>query len=244
MSRRRGRVRVGTSGWHYDHWIGPFYPEGTPKAELLTVYAETFDTAEVNATFYGLPSEKTVCGWAEQTPDDFLFSVKASRYLTHMRKLKEPVTSSAKLFAAIAPLGDKLGPVLLQLPARWKPNPERLDAALSAMPDGRYAVELRDERWQVEEVFQVLERHGAALCLYDYAGRQSEERVTADFVYLRLHGPNEQAYTGSYTSSALDAWAKKLSAWAEDGLDGFVYFDNDEAGHAALNARDLKRRLD
>jgi uncharacterized protein YecE (DUF72 family) len=166
-----------------------------------------------------------------------------SRYLTHMRKLKEPAASSEKLFAAIAPLGDKRGPVLLQLPPNWKPNPERLDAALGAMPKGRYAVELRDERWLVEDVFAVLERHRAALCVYDFAGRQSDVRVTGDFVYLRLHGPNERAYTGSYSDKALDGWADRIDAWRGEGLDVYAYFDNDEAGYAPLNARDLKDRL-
>jgi uncharacterized protein YecE (DUF72 family) len=243
MSRRKGEVRIGTSGWHYGHWIGPFYPKGTRKTDLLKVYAESFDTAEINNTFYSLPSEATVKSWAADTPAGFRFAVKASRYLTHMRKLKEPKASSEKLFQAIAPLGRKLGPVLLQLPPNWKPNPERLDEALAAMPKGRYAVELRDERWLIDEVFQVLERHRAALCLYDYAGRRSTERVTGDFVYLRLHGPNEEAYTGSYSGQALAARAREVAGWRDDGLDVFVYFDNDEAGHAALNARDLKDKL-
>jgi uncharacterized protein YecE (DUF72 family) len=243
MAKRKGNVRIGTSGWHYDHWIGPFYPDDAKKRDLLKLYAETFDTAEVNNTFYSVPKPKTVESWAADTPRRFLFAVKMSRFMTHMKKLKDPKQSSVKLFDAVAPLGDKLGPVLLQLPPNWKPNPERLDAALSAMPKGRYAVELRDERWLRDEVFEILKRHKAALCLYDFAGRQTEDRVTGDFVYLRLHGPKKQAYTGSYSEKALDGWAKKIAAWRDDGLDVFAYFDNDDSGYAALNARDLKHEL-
>ena len=154
------------------------------------------------------------------------------------------MASSERLFTALQPLGHKCGPMLLQLPPHWKANAEHLDAALSALPSGRYAVEPRDPDWFCESVYHVLRQHHAALCLSDFAGHQTEATLTCDFVYLRLHGPGKQPYRGSYVPAALEALAGQLIGWVAAGLDAFVYFDNDEAGYAALNARDLLARLD
>lgn len=239
----RGRIWIGTSGWQYDHWIGPVYPEGLPGGSFLEHYAGMLDSVEVNSTFYGLPSGETVTRWREATPPNFLFAVKASRYVTHMKKLKDPQEGIARLFEAIEPLHEKLGPILFQLPPRWRVNAERLEAFLTALPPGyRYAFEFRDESWHCGIVLEALARHGAAFCIFDLEGRQSPTEVTADFAYVRLHGP-DGAYRGSYAGRALRGWARRIAGWRDEGLDSYVYFDNDEAGYAFANAVRLREIL-
>jgi len=238
-------ISIGTSGWHYPHWVGPFYPEGTRPEAFLRHYARRFSTVEINNTFYQLPTTATLRGWRDGTPEGFRFAVKASRYITHMKKLSEPVASSDRFFAAIAALGDKCGPVLFQLPGRWKVDAGRLEAFLEALPGGhRHVFELRDESWLVRPIFDLLERHRAALCIYDFAGRRSPARLTADFTYVRLHGPEEAAYRGRYDGRTLRGWARRIAGWRDAGIDVFGYFDNDEAGHAARDALRLKRMLE
>ncbi len=202
-------------------------------------YAERFDTVEINNTFYQFPSADTLAAWCNAAPRDFLFSVKASRYITHMKKLKDPESSTAKFFNAIRSLHSTLGPVLFQLPPKWKPNIDRLRDFLKTLPSRhRYTFEFRDSRWISEDVLNVLEEYETAFCIYHLAGYESPLHVTADFTYVRLHGPND-AYEGSYSSKALKRWAKILSGWADDGLDVYCYFDNDEAGYAPRNAQTL-----
>jgi uncharacterized protein YecE (DUF72 family) len=235
-----GEIRIGTSGWHYDHWIGDFYPEQMPVGEALEVYAQSFDTAEINNSFYSLPSAETLKQWAETVPGDFLFSAKVSRYLTHMKKLKDPREPLERFLSAMEPLGGKLGPLLFQLPPNWNANPERLAALLEQVPEGRRAVvEPRDESWWSEEVYEVLRGANAAFCIHDIEGRQSPREVTADFVYIRLHGPSEEKYHGSYSGESLSGWAGAISAWARGGRDVFCYFDNDAEGHAPHDAARL-----
>ena len=238
-----GLVHIGTSGWHYDHWRGPFYPEDlTPKA-FLTFYQQRFHTVEINNSFYQLPSEKTLVDWRESVPPGFIFAVKGSRYITHMKKLKDPGQSVPPLLERIQSLGDRLGPILFQLPPRWRFNEERLGAFLEALPrDYRYALEFRDPTWLNREACRLLEKHGAAFCIYELAGRLSPKEVTADFVYIRLHGPGD-AYQGRYDRQTLAGWAGAISAWTAQGLTVFCYFDNDESGYAALNALELQDML-
>ena len=232
---RPGKIHVGTSGWHYAHWVGPFYPPETRPAAFLEHYARHFGSVEINATFYRLPKPATLVAWRDCTPPGFLFACKASRFITHMMKLKEPART-ALFFDTIAALGDKLGPVLFQLPPRWRLDIERLCAFLDALPAGlRYAFEFREESWFAPAVYRLLERHGAALCAYDLDRRRSPVRVTAPFVYVRLHGP-DGPYRGRYSGQALSGWARRLLGWRERGLDSYCYFDNDEAGHAAQDA--------
>jgi uncharacterized protein YecE (DUF72 family) len=239
----RGRIWIGTSGWQYDHWVGPVYPEELPGGSFLTHYAGMLDSVEVNSSFYGLPSAATVARWREATPPDFLFAVKASRYVTHMKKLKDPDEGIARLFAAIEPLADKLGPILFQLPPRWRVNANRLEAFLAALPAGRhYAFEFRDDSWHCSEVLGMLARHNAAFCVFDLAGRRSPVEVTADFAYVRLHGP-DGAYRGNYDGRALRGWARRIAGWRDAGLDVYCYFDNDEAGYAFANAVRLREIL-
>lgn len=240
----RGEFRIGTSGWTYDHWAGPVYPDAVPKEDHLAHYARSLDSVEVNSTFYGLPSEATVEGWLRATPDGFVFAVKASRYITHMKKLKDPELGLPRFLEAIRPFGDRLGPVLFQLPPRWRCNPERLEAFLRALPRGRrYAFEFRDASWHGQDVMDILRCYAAAFCVFDLAGTASPCATTADFAYVRLHGPDGPD-RGRYDTPALQQWASRICAWREDGLDVYCYFDNDEAGYSFKNAVQLKRLID
>ncbi|MBI4182499.1 MAG: DUF72 domain-containing protein [Proteobacteria bacterium] len=239
MDRGLAGIHVGTSGWHYPHWRGPFYPEGTPAAAFLATYARRFSTVEINNTFYRLPSAAAFGHWYEATPAGFVFACKASRFITHMKKLKDPEVTTARFFTALKPLKEKLGPILFQLPPRWRLDPGRLDAFLAALPRGlRYAFECRDESWFDERVYDLLAARGAAFAAFDLAGLHSPLVATAGFAYVRLHGPGG-AYQGSYDSRALRRWARQALAWREEGREVFVYFDNDEAGFAALDAARL-----
>jgi len=239
----KGLIHIGTSGWHYDHWRGPFYPEDLAKKEFLAFYRQQFHTVEINNSFYQLPSEKTLAEWRDSVPVEFIFAVKGSRYITHMKKLKDPRQSVPPLLERIQVLGDRLGPILFQLPPRWHFNEERLQAFLESLPsDYRYALELRDPSWLNKEAYRLLSKYGAAFCIYEFAGRLSPKEVTADFVYIRLHGPGD-AYQGRYDRQTLAGWAGAISAWTAQGLTVFAYFDNDEAGYAAQNARELQEML-
>ncbi len=236
MTSRRGRTFIGTSGWRYDHWLGTVYPAELPAKDWLCHYAEHLRTVEVNSTFYGLPGPESIATWLAATPPDFVFAVKASRYLTHMKKLKDPGSGLANFLDAIRPFGARLGPVLLQLPPRWRCNPERLDAFLDALPVGqRCAFEFRDRSWHNDEIAALLAQRNAAFCIFELAGNRSPRLATADFVYIRLHGPGD-AYRGSYDDRALSRWAGRILRWRSDGTDVYCYFDNDEAGYAFANA--------
>jgi uncharacterized protein YecE (DUF72 family) len=240
----RGRCHIGTSGWSYRHWRGPFYPSDMSKgAEQLRFYAERFDTVEVNGTFYRLIETDTFRRWREETPKRFVFACKGSRYLTHMKRLKDPEQGVGRFFERVEALEGKLGPVVFQLPGRFKPDRERLAGFLKALPKGhRYAFEFRDPRWFEPGVLKLLAEHDVALCLYEFAGEQTPLEVTASFVYIRLHGP-DGAYQGSYSDAALRTWAERIGAWAKKGLDVYCYFDNDDRAFAPKNALRLKELL-
>jgi uncharacterized protein YecE (DUF72 family) len=223
--------------------VGPFYPKGTGQAAFLASYARHFWSVEVNGTFYRLPSAETLRTWREETPKDFIFACKAHRYITHRKKLKDPQTTLDGFFEAIGELREKLGPILFQLPPHWHINVERLRKFLAALPDGyRYVFEFRDKSWFAPAVYDILSAKNAALCCYDLAGETSPLAVTADFIYLRLHGPGGP-YQGSYDDQTLARWVRRLTAWGKSGLDGYCYFDNDEQGFAPRNARRLLELL-
>lgn len=231
-----GNIHIGTSGWHYAHWVGPFYPADLSPAGYLAWYAARFASVEINNTFYRIPTADTVAHWRAATPAGFVFACKASRYITHMKKLKDPVRSTARFFQAVERLGDRLGPVLFQLPAHWGCDLVRLSAFLEALPARfRYALEFRDPQWFDARVYRLLERHGVALCAYDLFGWRSPVRVTADLVYVRLHGP-EAAYGGDYDGRTLYGWARRLEHWRREGLEVHCYFNNDRGGCAVSNA--------
>jgi uncharacterized protein YecE (DUF72 family) len=236
-----GRVHIGTSGWHYMHWRGPYYPEKFPTATMLSFYMADFDSVEINNSFYRLPTVNALQTWHDTTPAAFCFAVKASRFLTHMKKLKDPEEGFRRFFPLVEILGDKLGPILFQLPPRWACNASRLEAFLSALPsEHRYTFELRDPSWHIPEVYALLEKYNAAFCIFELAGFQSPLHVTADFAYVRLHGPGKK-YQGDYSRRTLSAWAKRIRAWAGHLSGVYVYFDNDQDGYAVKNAKELKR---
>jgi uncharacterized protein YecE (DUF72 family) len=240
----RGRCYIGTSGWSYRHWRGPFYPAAMSKgADQLCFYAERFDTVEVNGTFYRLIEVETFRRWREQTPPQFVFACKGSRYLTHMKRLKDPEQGVRRFFERVEALEEKLGPVVFQLPGRFRPERKRLETFIDALPAGhRYAFEFRDPAWFLPEICEALAARDVALCLYEFAGREAPLEVTASFVYIRLHGP-DGAYQGSYTEAALRTWAKRIRDWTRAGRDVYCYFDNDDRGFAPSNALHLRDLL-
>ena len=232
-------IYIGTSGWHYKHWIGTFYPEGTKDAEQFSYYLKFFRTVELNNSFYRLPSKETFAGWRKAVPPGFIFAVKVSRYITHMKKLKDPKDSIRELFANALALKEKLGPVLFQLPPGWKINAERLEEFLKALPKGhRYVFEFRNESWYEKEIFDLLRKYNCAFCIYELNGHITPMEVTADFVYVRLHGPGAK-YQGSYSDKVLQQWNRRFHAWMKEKKDVYVYFDNDQLGYAAFNAQYL-----
>lgn len=236
-------IYLGTSGWHYDHWVGPFYPEGMKPRDFLGYYSDRFRAVEINNTFYRLPSTAVLADWRTSSPPDMVFACKASRYITHARKLIDPEGSFSRFFTAIEALGDKAGPVLFQLPPRWHVNVARLAGFLETLPGGwRYAFEFRDESWFCAEIYEALARHDAAFCLYDLAGRRAPVELTADFVYVRLHGPCG-AYQGSYDGRTLAGWARRFLGWRTAGKDVYCFFDNDDSGYAAHNALQMQAMI-
>ena len=210
---------------------------------MLRLYAQEFATVEVNTTFYGLPKPETVAAWRQAVPAGFVFSVKASGYLTHRKKLKDAKQATARFFDALRPLGPTLGPVLFQLPPRWRANAARLDSFLQSLPAAcRVTFEFRDRSWFVPAIAEILSRHGAACCWHDFGGQAWPKRRTAPFIYIRLHGPQE-SYSGRYGAETLDRWAERIRDVQKQGAAVWCYFNNDSRGAAVLDARALRARL-
>jgi uncharacterized protein YecE (DUF72 family) len=219
-----------------------FYPPTVRAAGMLPFYARHFDAVELNSTFYRLASPAAAARWRTDTPDDFLFAAKGSRFITHMKKLSDPAPALARYFDALSGLGSKLGPIVFQLPPNWPLNLARLEDFMAALPSGhRYAFEFRDPTWHVPPVYALLRRHDAAFCLYDLAGFTSPLEITTDFTYVRLHGPGG-AYQGRYTAPQLAAWAERLRTWPLTAA--YVFFDNDQAAYATKNAASLHAMFD
>jgi uncharacterized protein YecE (DUF72 family) len=235
-----GEVRIGTSGYQYDHWRGLFYPPALPKRHWFGHYARHFDTVEINNTFYRLPEATTFEAWAAEAPAGFLYALKFSRYGTHIKRLLDPEEPIRRFLERAEILGKLLGPLLVQLPPHWKVNRARLGGFLEAAPrKQRWAIEFRDPGWLTEEIFSLLEGQNAALCIHDMIP-DHPRRITADWVYLRFHG---QHYGGTYSHQYLSAQARQIAEYRAQGLDVFAYFNNDVGGHAVRNAADLKRYL-
>ena len=250
--------RIGCSGWNYKAWRGHFYPDDLPASEWLARYASSFDTVEVNNTFYRLPEASTFAAWRRQTPPDFVMAVKASRYLTHLKRLREPGEPIARLFERAGELGAKLGPVLYQLPGNFHRDLERLDTFLAALPrrvEGngatrrprthllQHVVEFRHPSWYVSDTFALLDQYCVALCLHDKRGSAIAEPVVGPFLYVRFHGTSGH-YHGSYDEGTLERWAARLAEHSADGRPVYAYFNNDPDAVATENALALRQHME
>ena len=232
------RWHVGTSGWGYAAWRGTFYPDELPDNQRLSYYARFLDAVEINTSFYHLPKPQQIRGWEAIVPKDFTFTVKGSRYITHMKRLAEPEESLPKLMTLLE-VQKKPSPVIFQLPPRFPKNAERLEAFLSALPGGRrYAIEFRDPDWHSEDIYTLLRAHNVGFCLFEKGELRSPKLYTADFSYVRLHGRKE-GYKGCYSQAALRAWHRWL---AEQRRDAYIFFDNtDEELYALENAQSFRQ---
>jgi uncharacterized protein YecE (DUF72 family) len=238
-------VRVGTSGWSYDHWIGVLYEPGLPTAERLSVYSSEFDTVELNASFYRWPAEASFTRWRERLPTGFVMSVKAARGLTHARRLRSPEQWIERIARGWRELGDRRAALLVQLHPAQRRDDDRLDYFLGRLPaEMTVAVELRHPSWDDPAVYAMLERHGTSYVVMSGAGLRCVLKATAHLVYVRLHGPDRiNLYAGSYSGDELDWWAERVREWDLQGRDVLVYFNNDGDGNAVRNARDLRAAL-
>lgn len=237
-------VRIGCSGWSYQHWRGVVYPEGLAQRRWLEHYATLFDTVEVNATFYRLPRRDAVAAWVETVPEEFVFAVKASRYLTHVRRLRDLGRGVERFYASIEPLASSpnLGPILWQLPETFHRDDERLRQALDRLPPGRHAFEFRHPSWFHPDVYSLLRERGAALVIGDHPERPFQaHELTAGWTYVRFHH-GRCGRRGNYSERELDDWARRLRAWRRRA-EAYVYFNNDWEGFAVRNARELRSRL-
>ena len=244
--------RVGCSGWNYQHWRGNFYPPGLPVREWFAHYSSVFDTVEINNSFYRLPESSTFAAWRDRAPAGFTYAIKASRFITHLKRLRDPEEPLARLFERACQLQATLGPVLYQLPATFHCDLTRLDDFLALLPRTlgeinstpadhpiRHVVEFRHPSWYVQETHEVLRAHGAVMCLHDKAGSAIVEPLDTPFVYVRFHGPGGR-YFGRYDSRRIETWASRLAAQWCAGRDVFAYFNNDPAGMAVINAQELR----
>ncbi len=244
----RPNPRIGCSGWNYKAWRTTFYPTGLSSARWLEFYAARFDTVEINSTFYRLPDRATFSTWQSQTPKGFLFAVKASRFLTHMKRLREPREPLGRLISRASALGRQLGPLLYQLPGSFTIDLERLDAFLRALPrlsNGariHHVMEFRHPSWYVAETYHLLNQRGVALCLHDKEGSKIIEPIDGPFVYVRFHGTSGR-YHGSYDRRVLTRWAHRLAEQAQDVRQVFAYFNNDPDASAVENALTLRSAL-
>lgn len=235
-------VWVGTSGWSYAHWDTVFYPKEAPANQHLKFYSDFFNTVEINTTFYHLPLPQTVKNWYKQVPPAFLFSIKASRYITHTKRLLDSADALKNFYTNIKYLKEKTGPILFQLPPSFALNLQRLEDFI-ALLDSQYAYtfEFRHPTWYTQKVYSLLKSHNIALCVTDLNGTLSPVKMTADFAYVRLHGP-KAAYRGRYSEEKLLEWKKQIQIWSKKGQ-VFLYFDNDEKSYAVKDGLALKDLL-
>jgi uncharacterized protein YecE (DUF72 family) len=239
---------IGTSGWNYKHWSnGEFYPKDIKPADWLKFYVERFETVEINNSFYRLPSEAAFQSWRKQVPQEFVFAVKASRFLTHIKRLKEPEAPLELFFSRAKHLEGRLGPVLFQLPPQMKMDLERLETFLRALKPHmkklrvRCVIEFRDATWLVPPIFDLLREHRVGLCFADWRETHVTEPITADFVYVRRHYGS--AGGGNYSKKDLAADVQDIRAWLRRGFDVYMYFNNDMGGHAVRNAMYVQQAL-
>ncbi len=235
-------IRVGCSGWVYNHWRGVFYPKDVPQKAWFEFYAQHFDTVEINNSFYRLPKPETFASWRQRAPDGFCFAVKGSRFITHIKRLKEPQESVKRFFDSANELGPRAGPILWQLAPSFQRDDERLAAFLAELPRQHiHAFEFRHKSWLTDDVYALLSEHRAALCVPDRPDLPQDVRCVTDWSYVRLHGSNHD--NGNYSQAELNTWADRIRAFADNGADVWVYFDNDQHGFAIENARSLRETL-
>jgi uncharacterized protein YecE (DUF72 family) len=234
------QLRIGCSGWTYRDWVGPFYPKTVKVKDRLAFYASQFDTTEINGSFYRLPTEKAVAAWAATAPEGFVYAWKVSRFITHNKKLKDCADSVDLVFGRMRGLGDSYGPALIQLPPMLHRDDTRLAEFLKLLPARRrHTVEFRHPSWYEKPVFDLLAEHNVALCISDHHDAPSPWEVTADWVYVRGHGPGGH-YHGRYSKKDLEGWARSIAGWRKAGRDVYAYFDNDVKSAAPRDARILK----
>ena len=239
-----GKVRIGCSGWVYKDWRGIFYPEDLPQKKWFSFYAEHFDTVEINNSFYRLPKESTFESWSRQAPEGFRYAVKASRYLTHNKKLKDPADPLQRFLTPARKLGEHLGPLLYQLPPNWKLNLERLETFLECLPDDLlHVVEFRDQSWLIDEVYELLDANGVGFCTHDIKGLDVPRLATGPLAYVRFHGTSGD-YHGRYGKRSLSSWVPWIREQAKGRRSVWAYFNNDYEGHAIEDARDLKEMVE
>ncbi|HEY9712862.1 MAG TPA: DUF72 domain-containing protein [Chroococcales cyanobacterium] len=236
-------ILIGTSGWVYKSWAERFYPKDLAQKHDLEYYSHQFPTVEINSSYYRLPSEQAYDSWKEQVPSDFVFSVKASRFLTHMKKLKDPADPWERIMKGAVHLESKLGPILLQFPQMWTKNIERLEEFFESIDKSKrrnvqLVFELRNESWHTKDVLRLLERNDAAWCIADSFKFDRFDDVTTDFTYIRYHG-READKPSNYTDAELKREATKIKRFARRGIEVFAYFNNDAEGHAVRNAQKL-----
>jgi len=235
---------IGTSGWHYDDWRGSFYPGKLPKSRWLDFYTGHFPTVEINNTFYRLPSEKAVANWYDTSPPGFIFSVKVSRYITHVKKLKDIGEALSNFMSRLDLLKEKLGPLLYQLPPGMHRDDDILIGFLQNLPDGsKHVIEFRHQSWLTDEVFEILRRYNIGICVFDMPDFSCPLLATADFAYIRLHG-RDSLYSSCYTDNELADWAGRISVLSRNLESVYIYFNNDVAGYALKNAVTIRDYLE
>jgi uncharacterized protein YecE (DUF72 family) len=243
MSKAACDIRIGTSGWYYEHWKELFYPAGLPKNKWFEHYASQFDTVEINNTFYHQPKEQSIRRWQKNAPEGFLYAVKANRYITHIQKLKDASESLQRFFDGIDLLKRKLGPVLYQLPPGLHIDLNRLDDFIRLLPKRKTAVfEFRHKSWYCTDTYKLLEKYEAGFCIHDMPGKESPQVVTSNTVYIRFHGTTGR-YSGNYPESVLLDWAKWIRDKSKKANGVYVYFNNDAHGLAIKNAKQLKNMI-
>ena len=243
MSKADCDIRIGTSGWYYDHWKEVFYPASLPKSKWFEHYAQHFDTVEINNTFYHLPKEQSLQRWHKLAPEGFRYAVKANRFITHIKKLKDTSEPLERFFERINLLKSNLGPILYQLPPSLHKNLNLLETFIKLLGKRKTAVfEFRHESWYSDDTFELLRKFNVGFCIHDMPGKESPRVVTTDIVYVRFHGTTGR-YSGSYPKSALREWAKWLKAQAKNARGIYAYFNNDAQAHAIKNAKQLKEQL-
>jgi len=234
---------IGTSGWHYEHWRQRFYPRELAKAMWLEFYAGHFSTVELNNSFYRLPSEVALANWRDLSPEGFIFAVKVSRFITHIKRLKDSGEALETFLGRARGLGEKLGPLLYQLPPSMHRDDERLKSFLDILPGGmKHVLEFRHQSWLEEGVFQLLRNYNTGFCVFDMPGLSCPVVATADFAYIRFHG-STGLYSSCYTDSELADWARKLASLAVKLEAVYIYFNNDDEAFAVRNAKTLRSYL-